>query len=212
MALIGKHLLNSILLPVTIRVVEEFFAKNFPPAVEMLPFLLYIYGSCLKYSVLLVMYFSLIDKIESLEPGKRIVATKSLSLAEEYLRDHFPNFPVMPGVLMLESLTQATAWLIRVSENFAHSVVVLKEVRNVKYARFVQPGQTLIIESEIVQETENLVTLRAEGSVEGQNNLKAKLVLCRYNLSDTDPSQTLIDNKLTAEMRQRLKNLYRPMM
>ena len=157
-----------------------------------------------------VMYFSLIDKIDTLEPGKRIIATKSLSMAEEYLQDHFPNFPVMPGVLMLEALTQASAWLIRVSEDFAHSIVVLKEARNVKYARFVQPGQTLHIVSEIVQEEENLVTLKAEGTVEGQNNLKAKLVLCRYNLADTDPSQALTDKKLIAEMRERYKNLYRP--
>ena len=156
------------------------------------------------------MYFSLIDKIETLEPGKRIVATKSLSLAEEYLQDHFPNFPVMPGVLMLEALTQTSAWLIRVSEDFAHSIVVLQEARNVKYARFVQPGQTLVIEAEIIREEGNLITLKAEGAVEGQNNLKARLVLCRYNLSDTDPSQALTDNKVTAEMRERLKNLYRP--
>jgi len=156
-----------------------------------------------------VMYFSLIDKIETLEPGKRIVATKSLSLAEEYLQDHFPNFPVMPGVMMLEALTQASAWLIRASEDFAHSIVVLKEARNVKYARFVQPGQTLVIVAEIVQEEENLVTLKAEGSVEGQNNLKAKLVLCRYNLSDTAPSQALTDKRLIAAMREQLKNLHR---
>jgi 3-hydroxyacyl-[acyl-carrier-protein] dehydratase len=155
------------------------------------------------------MYFSLIDKIETLEPGKRIVATKSLSMAEEYLRDHFPNFPVMPGVLMLEALTQASAWLIRVSEDFAHSIVVLKEVRNVKYARFVQPGQTLNIVSEIVQEDDNLVTLKAKGAVEEQNNLKARLILCRYNLSDTDPSQIITDKKVIAELRERLKNLYR---
>ena len=155
------------------------------------------------------MYFSLIDKIDSLEPNKRIVATKSLSLAEEYLQDHFPNFPVMPGVLMLEALTQASAWLIRVSEDFAHSIVVLKEARNVKYARFVQPGQTLLITSEIIQGEKNLITLKAEGSVEGQNNLKARLILCRYNLSDTDPVQAPTDQKVIAEMRQRLKNLYR---
>jgi len=155
------------------------------------------------------MFFSLIDKIDSLEPNKRIVATKSLSLAEEYLQDHFPNFPVMPGVLMLEALTQASAWLIRVSEDFAHSIVVLKEARNVKYARFVQPGQTLVVEAEITQTDENLITLKAEGSVDGQNNLKAKLILCRYNLTDTDPSQVFTDKKVTAEMRERLKNLYR---
>ena len=160
------------------------------------------------FVIALVMYFSLIDKIETLEPGKRIVATKSLSLAEEYLQDHFPNFPVMPGVLMLEALTQSSAWLIRVSEDFAHSIVALKEARNVKYARFVQPGQTLVIEAEIVQEADHLVTLKAEGTVEGLNNLKAKLVLCRYNLSDADPSQAITDNKVITEMRERLKNLY----
>ena len=135
---------------------------------------------------------------------------KSLSLAEEYLQDHFPNFPVMPGVLMLEALTQASAWLIRVSENFAHSIVVLKEARNVKYARFVQPGQTLNIEAEIIQEEGNLITLKAKGEVEGQNTLNAKLVLCRYNLSDTDPLQSLADKKVTEELQTRLKNLYRP--
>ena len=156
------------------------------------------------------MYFSLIDKIDTFELGKRIVATKSLSMSEEYLQDHFPNFPVMPGVLMLEALTQASAWLIRVSEGFAHSIVVLKEARNVKYARFVQPGQTLNIVSEIVQEEGNLTTLKAEGTVEGQSNLKAKLVLCRYNLSDTDPARSLTDKKLVTEMREWFKILYRP--
>ena len=155
------------------------------------------------------MYFSLIDKIDTLEPGKRIVATKSLSLSEEYLRDHFPNFPVMPGVLMLEALTQASAWLIRISEDFAHSIVVLKEARNVKYARFVQPGQTLVITAEIVQENGNLVTIKAEGTVEGQTNLKAKLVLCRYNLAETDPVNDSTDQKLLAVMREQLKNLWR---
>ena len=49
------------------------------------------------------MKFSLIDKIDLLEPNREIVATKSLTMAEEYLQDHFPKFPVMPGVLMIEA-------------------------------------------------------------------------------------------------------------
>jgi 3-hydroxyacyl-[acyl-carrier-protein] dehydratase len=153
------------------------------------------------------MYFSLIDRIESLELSKRIVATKSLSLSEEYLKDHFPNFPVMPGVLMLEALTQASAWLIRVSENFAHSIVVLKEVGNVKYARFVQPGQTLTITASITKEDGALVKLKTEGSVDGQINLKAQIVLVRYNLSDTDPSLTFQDQKVIEELKERFKLL-----
>lgn len=59
------------------------------------------------------MRFTLVDKVVELEPGRRIVAIKNLSLAEEYLADHFPGFPVMPGVFMLEAMTQASAWLIR---------------------------------------------------------------------------------------------------
>ncbi|MDR3198077.1 MAG: beta-hydroxyacyl-ACP dehydratase [Planctomycetaceae bacterium] len=153
------------------------------------------------------MYFSLIDRIESLELGKRIVATKSLSLSEEYLKDHFPNFPVMPGVLMLEALTQASAWLIRVSENFTHSIVVLKEVGNVKYARFVQPGQTLTITSSIIKEEGNLVKLKTEGSIDGQINLKAQIVLIRYNLSDNDPLLAFQDQKVIEELKERFKLL-----
>ncbi len=155
------------------------------------------------------MHFSLIDRIDVLEPGRQIVATKSLSLAEEYLRDHFPNFPVMPGVLMLEALTQASAWLVRYTEDFAHSIVVLKEARNVKYARFVQPGQTLVITASIAKEEDNLVTLKAQGEIDGQTNLQARLVLCRSNLADTDPMQAHTDQKVVAELRQRFGLLYR---
>ena len=62
------------------------------------------------------MRFVLIDRILDVQPGQSLVAVKNLSLAEEYLADHFPGFPVMPGVLMLEALTQAGAWLIRETE------------------------------------------------------------------------------------------------
>ncbi|MGA2254534.1 MAG: hypothetical protein ABSG53_07735, partial [Thermoguttaceae bacterium] len=63
------------------------------------------------------MRFLLIDRIVDFQPGAQITAVKSLTMAEEYLADHFPNFPVMPGVLMLEAMTQAAAWLIRLSED-----------------------------------------------------------------------------------------------
>ena len=87
------------------------------------------------------MRFLLIDRIVDLQPGVRIKAVKSLTMTEEYLADHFPNFPVMPGVLMLEAMTQASAWLIRTSEDFAHSMVTLKQAGNVKYGHFLEPGK-----------------------------------------------------------------------
>src|SRR5712664_1908049 len=64
--------------------------------------------------------FNLIDKIELLT-DERIVAVKYVSLAEEYLADHFPTFPVLPGVMMLEALTQAAGWLLHRRHRFAKS-------------------------------------------------------------------------------------------
>ena len=74
---------------------------------------------------------------------------KNLSLAEEYLSDHFPGFPVMPGVLMLEALTQAGAWLIRDMEDFAHSIIILKQAKTIKYGSFVEPGRQLELRVEL---------------------------------------------------------------
>src|SRR3990172_3468006 len=125
------------------------------------------------------MRFTLIDRITSLEPGRRIVAVKNLTLAEEYLADHFPGFPVMPGVLMLEAMTQAGAWLVRASEDFAHSMVVLKEASGVKFGQFVEPGQTLEVSAEIVQQNEGETKLKAQGMVDGHGTVSARLVLAR---------------------------------
>src|SRR5206468_7047139 len=100
------------------------------------------------------MRFVLIDRILEVNPGHSLVAAKNLSLAEEYLADHFPGFPVMPGVLMLEALTQAGAWLIREREDFAHSVIVLKSARTIKYGSFVEPGRCLQLRVEVQEHGE----------------------------------------------------------
>ena len=63
------------------------------------------------------MRFHLIDRILELDPGKRIRMVKNLTLGEEYLADHFPTFPVMPGVLMLQTLVEGSAWLLRATED-----------------------------------------------------------------------------------------------
>src|SRR5271165_3652987 len=100
------------------------------------------------------MRFVLIDRIMSVHRGESLVAVKNLSLSEEYLADHFPGFPVMPGVLMLEALTQAGAWLVREHEDFAHSIVVLKQARTIKYGSFVEPGRQLQLRVEMVSNGE----------------------------------------------------------
>jgi len=156
------------------------------------------------------MQFTLIDRIVELEPGVQIVAVKNLTMAEEYLADHFPRFPVMPGVLMLEAMTQASAWLIRVSEDFAHSMVVLKQASNVKYGQFVEPGQTLCVTAEILKDSENETRLKTRGTVNGRTTVSARLVLAKYNLADTVPAHAEIDRVTKEELRNTFSLLYPP--
>ena len=154
------------------------------------------------------MRFTLVDKITELQAGQRITAIKNLSLAEEYLADHFPGFPVMPGVLMLEAMTQAAAWLIRASEDFAHSTVVLKEARNVKYVNFVEPGQTLVVTAEVLDHGPRETKFKTSGSVDGVTVVSGRLVLERYNLAQDDPTRTLTDNTVKMKLRELFALLY----
>jgi 3-hydroxyacyl-[acyl-carrier-protein] dehydratase len=156
------------------------------------------------------MRFALIDRIIELEPGVRITAVKTLTMSEEYLADHFPHFPVMPGVLMLETLTQAGAWLVRISEDFAHSMVVLKRANNVKYAQFIEPGQTLNVTAEIVKIDKGEVKLKAHGEVGGKVILSARLTLACYNLADSDPEHEATDVATRHDLRKQLALLYQP--
>ena len=91
------------------------------------------------------MKFDLVDQI--LEQSEtRIVTVTQVSPTEEYLEDHFPTFPIMPGVLMLEAMVQAASHLC--SEDGVH--LVLGEVKAFKYGAMVQPGNRLHIEVTIV--------------------------------------------------------------
>lgn len=156
------------------------------------------------------MRFCLLDRIVELEPGVRITAVKRLRPDEDYLRDHFPRFPVMPGVLMLEAMYQAAAWLVRQSEGFVHSMVLLKEARNIKYADFVTPGQELVVTCEILKQDETLTTLKAQGTIEGNPAVHGRLVLERFNLAERFPSRRHTDPYLRAELREVLRRLLPP--
>jgi len=153
--------------------------------------------------------FFLVDRISELESGRRIVAHKALSLAEEYLADHFPTFPVLPGVLMLEAMVQASAWLVREALEFRPSLVVLREARNVTYRNFVAPGQVLTIESHCRELTETHSVFVTRGTIDGTERVKARLSLRHLNLADQDPKLEATDERIRERMRE-LFRLLRP--
>lgn len=156
------------------------------------------------------MRFLLIDRITGLEPHKSITALKNLSLAEEYLADHFPGFPVMPGVLMLETLVQAGGWLIRQSEDFAHSTILLKEARAIRYNSFVAPGNTLIVEMMVRKQLGNIWEFNGSGTVNGNSAVSAKLVLEAFNLSDRNPALKESDELRTQTYRNMFHEIWTP--
>jgi 3-hydroxyacyl-[acyl-carrier-protein] dehydratase len=156
------------------------------------------------------MRFLLIDRITELEPQKSITAVKNLSMAEEYLADHFPGFPVMPGVLMLETLIQAGGWLIRHSEDFAHSTIMLKEVRAIRYNSFVSPGNSLIVQMNVKKHADGIWDFSGSGTVNGDSAVSAKLTLEAFNLSDRNPEMAASDDMRRQAYRELFPQIWTP--
>ena len=156
------------------------------------------------------MRFILIDRFVRIEPGRSAKAIKNVSLAEEYLADHFPTFPVLPGVLMLEAMTQTSAYLVRVTEDFAHSLIVLRQAKNVSYSNFVAPGGTMEVETEMLTCSPQQSTFKTQCSMGGANVARARLELQHANLADRYSDGQEQDAKLREHFRAQFKLLAGP--
>ena len=155
------------------------------------------------------MRFILIDRIVSLEPSSWIKTVKSLSLAEEYLADHFPAFPVLPGVLLLEGLIESASWLVREKDDFNHSMILLKQARNVKYKSFLPPGAQIEYTVDAKTIEENISSFIGFGLSENEKIIEAKFGLRHFNLADEDPKMASADSIVVENMKKRWKLLNR---
>ncbi len=153
------------------------------------------------------MRFSQVDRITELTPGESITAVRSLSLVEEYLKDHFPRFPVMPGVLMVEALFQTGMWLVRVTDNFQHAVVALRKTSNMKFSGFVQPGDQLVMTAKIKATNESLTRLKVSGTVNGVVAASGMITIDSYNLSDRNLGAQATDDYMKQKFRLTYKLL-----
>ncbi len=151
------------------------------------------------------MKFILIDRVTELALPERLTAVKAVSLAEEYLADHFPRFPVLPGVFMIEALVQAAAMLVHLTQNFAHSIVVLETVRNVKYKSFVKPGHLLELEVQARSIDTASSSFVGRGTVAGQVMVEGRFGLKHFNLADRSPELAPLDAKIKQEMQTRAR-------
>jgi len=153
------------------------------------------------------MRFILIDKVISLDKGRQIKAVKNVTLAEEYLADHFPDFPVLPGVLLLEGLIESASWLVRETENFAHSMILLEHARNVKYRSFLAPGSQIEYSVEAKTIEQDVSSFSGFGSSEGERIVEARFGLRHFNLASREAKMASVDAAIIENLKKRWKLL-----
>ena len=95
--------------------------------------------------------FLLVDKVTYMEPGKKIVAYKNVTMNEYFFQGHFPEEPVMPGVLIIEALAQAGAVAMLSQDSFKGKIAFFGGINKAKFRKKVVPGDILRLEVEIVK-------------------------------------------------------------
>jgi 3-hydroxyacyl-[acyl-carrier-protein] dehydratase len=150
----------------------------------------------------------MIDKLEEIIPGEKAVGAKGVTLAEDYFEDHFPKFPVVPGVIVIEALAQVSGKLIELSvyeERKFWPFPILSMVRNAKFRRFIRPGEQIKLETKITEIREESAITRCRALVDGKPTTDAELL---FVFDPQGLSDALDQNELQAIERQWLKILW----
>ena len=130
--------------------------------------------------------FLLVDRVLELEPMKRIKALKNVTINEPFFPGHFPHYPVMPGVLVIEALAQASGLLSLKSagqERDGNSVFYFVGIDGARFKRPIVPGDSVILESELLLERRGLVRYGVKASVEGKLACEATLLCTQRTLA-----------------------------
>ena len=112
--------------------------------------------------------FLLVDTIEELEAGVRAVGKKCVTYDEYYFRGHFPNEPVMPGVLIIEALAQVGAVCILSCEQFKGKTAYFGGINQCRFKKKVVPGDVLLLEVELIKQKGPVAIAKAVATVEGK--------------------------------------------
>lgn len=129
----------------------------------------------------------LVDRVLDWESGKSITAIKNVTANEEFFNGHFPNKPVMPGVLMIEAMAQAAAllsFLTMGQKPDDNTLVYFLGIDNARFKRPVEPGDQLRLEVEIVKVARGIWKYKASASVDGQLAVEADLMCTLRTIED----------------------------
>jgi beta-hydroxyacyl-ACP dehydratase FabZ len=121
--------------------------------------------------------FLLVDRILELEPHKRIVGIKNVTINEPFFVGHFPNFPVMPGVLIIEAMAQTGGVLALHDETIdSNRLVLFASIEQAKFRRPVVPGDQLRLELEVLQRHTTFARMKGKAHVDGKLVAEAILI------------------------------------
>lgn len=120
--------------------------------------------------------FLLVDRILELEPGVRSVGIKNVTANEPFFMGHFPEYPVMPGVLIVEALAQTGGVALKVMDEYKDKLALFAGINNVRFKRQVKPGDQLIMTVELGQFRRGIGTCTASATVDGELACKGELM------------------------------------
>lgn len=126
----------------------------------------------------------LIDKITCWEHNRSITGIKNVTMSESFLRDHFPGFPVMPGVLQLEAAVQLGSWLVFASTDYTQKARLLG-VQSIKFKEFIVPGDQMIIKLEFKPQDSKHAVFNAGILVDGKPKTEIKQGRLLYRAVET---------------------------
>ncbi len=119
--------------------------------------------------------FQMVERVTELEPGKYAKGVKCVSVNEPYFMGHFPDMPVMPGVLIIESLAQLCSLVIDEDASDPDKVYVLLKADAFKFVKAVVPGDTLTLEATVLLAAGGLYKFAVKASVDGGVRAKGEL-------------------------------------
>lgn len=151
----------EIKLPIEVREIQNFLPHRFP--------------------------FLLLDRVIAAEPGKSLTAIKNVTFNEPFFQGHFPESPVMPGVLIIEAMAQACGVLAVISQGSTQrqegEITLFAGLDNVRFKRQVIPGDQLVFEVDLIAHKRGIGKFNAVAKVDGQLSVEAQ-IMCAQRIVD----------------------------
>ena len=120
--------------------------------------------------------FLFVDRVIEIEPGKKGIGIKNVTMNDGFFQGHFPQRPVMPGVIMVEAMAQTAGVVVLTGGAHSGKVALFMSIGDVKFRKVVAPGDQLLLEVEIIRDRERTANVKGVGRVNGEVAIEAEMM------------------------------------